>query len=459
MSDTLRRDIRSAFDARFEPSPGLGSRIFAALADAPQRRTAFPRWATAVAALVVLAVFAGAAVYLTPARYFVPGLNPTSVDALSMGPVFSGSDGWVIRRTIDLNQPGSTAIFYVTHDGGKTWSEKLTTTGSWYDMSFTPDGRAGVVWSVDETPRNCTPQVQGRSNSCTPPTERLTVFRTTDGGDQWVKQPSPPWAANGPTVGNSIYFSGMEGWALSPDNSNLRSPLSLYHTSDGGASWTRVGDFVPSIRPMGAIYGSGVYNLQFIDSLHGWFSAREPAETGHSGLMATSDGGVTWHEVQLTAPAGMAGAMVAGLPIVFPGDRAVLPIEMRAAGDNSSRSLLYLFSSSDGGYTWQNPVAMLPDSPGPVGRTPVMSILDPDHWWVSSQSQQGGDNVQAPPQLTFTTNGGRSFIQVHSPRIIQMRFVDANHGWAEAVAGPFNHNQLLRSDDGGRHWTELSVPS
>jgi photosystem II stability/assembly factor-like uncharacterized protein len=71
----------------------------------------------------------------------------------------------------------------------------------------------------------------------------------------------------------------------------------------------------------------------------------------------------------------------------------------------------------------------------------------------------GGDNVQAAPTLTYTTDGGQTFATVSSPRIIQMKFTDRTHGWAEAVTGPQNRNQLIRTVDGGRHWSEVVVPS
>jgi photosystem II stability/assembly factor-like uncharacterized protein len=152
--------------------------------------------------------------------------------------------------------------------------------------------------------------------------------------------------------------------------------------------------------------------------------------------------------------------MVVGLPKVFADGRAVLPVEVRApGGSNTSRSRLYVFVSSDGGATWGTARAMTPASVVTVGEGPVVEFLDPDHWWVSSQSQMGGDKVQATPTLTYTSDGGQSFATVPSPRIIQMKFTNRTHGWAEAVTGPQNRNQLIRTVDGGRHWTEVVVPS
>jgi hypothetical protein len=213
------------------------------------------------------------------------------------------------------------------------------------------------------------------------------------------------------------------------------------------------------IRANGTVFGTGVFNLVFADATHGWYSARQPAQAAHSGLLATSDGGRTWTEVPLPSP-DAGGVMVVGIPTVFADGRAVLPVEVRAPGaDNASTSRLYVFGSSDSGVTWGSPRPMTPPSRVTVGEIPVIDFLDADHWWVSSQSQAGGDRVQAAPTVTFTADGGQSFTTVAAPRIIQMRFTDRTHGWAEAVTGPRNRNQLLRTQDGGRHWSEVLVPS
>jgi photosystem II stability/assembly factor-like uncharacterized protein len=459
MNHDLRSEIRSAFDARFEPSPGLATRVLALDPDLPHRRARWPRWASVVATILTIGLVGVVALLVSPARYLVPSLAPSSDTALSEGTFFTEKDGWVIRRTLPVHGPKASAVFYVTHDGGATWTEKLRADGNWFEMSWSPDRRTGVIWTVETTSSDCNPSANNQAGSCPAPLDKLVIYQTTDGGDQWTKRPSPPWMAGG-LLGNSVFFrDGTEGWAVSRPDKNFNSQLAVYHTGDGGLSWDRQGDFAPPIRANGAVFGTTQFNLGFSDSMHGWYSARQPAQSGHSGLMATSDGGRTWTEVQLTSP-DSSGGMVVGMPKVFGDGRAVLPVEVRGAGaPNASRSKLYAFVSSDRGATWGAPRPMTPAPVTTVGEGPVVEFIDPDHWWVSSQSQMGGDDVQPAPTLTYTSDGGQSFATVPSPRIIQMKFTDRLHGWAEAVAGPQNRNQLLRTADGGRHWTEVVVPN
>lgn len=458
MNHDLRSEIRSAFDARFEPSPGLANRVLALDLDLPRRRARWPRWASVVATILTIGLVGVVALFVSPARYLVPGLAPSSDTALSQGTFFTERDGWVIRRTLPVHSPKASAVFYVTHDGGATWTEKLRADGQWFEMAWSPDRRTGVIWTIDPTFGDCNPPGT-QAGSCPASVGKLVVYQTIDGGDHWTKRPSPPWIA-AHRVGNSVFFrDGAEGWAVSAADRNTSARLTIFHSVDGGASWERQGDFAPPIRANGAVFGTGQFNLVFSDSMHGWYSPRQPAQVGPSGLLATSDAGRTWTEVQLTTP-DASDAMVVGLPKVFADGRAVLPVEVRApGGSNTSRSRLYVFVSSDSGATWGTARAMTPTSVVTVGEGPVVEFLDPDHWWVSSQSRFGGDNIQAAPTVTYTADGGQSFATVPSPRIIQMKFTDRTHGWAEAVTGPQNRSQLMRTVDGGRHWTEVVVPT
>ncbi|MEA2667518.1 MAG: Photosynthesis system assembly factor, partial [Chloroflexota bacterium] len=85
------------------------------------------------------------------------------------------------------------------------------------------------------------------------------------------------------------------------------------------------------------------------------------------------------------------------------------------------------------------------------------------HWWFTAiNARSAGEPVpQAGPAVARTTDGGKTwmvFSDKNAPAILQMTFTDADHGWAMAIRGPNNTNNLLRTTDGGAHWQEVQVP-
>jgi photosystem II stability/assembly factor-like uncharacterized protein len=214
------------------------------------------------------------------------------------------------------------------------------------------------------------------------------------------------------------------------------------------ASWTRE-------------FGVNDSPLRFIDESTGWYATWQKATPGHSGLFVTRDGGATWTEQPFEALAGY--DMVLELPVVF-GDRYMLPVGARAIGgaDNATPNLIYAYTSTDGGRTWSEPRRMLgPVSASfqPVGDRWQAFYLDAGHWWLTSQSNTAGDNVQAKPAVARTSDGGRTWqVFAPAPRILVMSFADPANGWAEDVTGEKNTNGLLKTSDGGAHWTRVAIP-
>jgi photosystem II stability/assembly factor-like uncharacterized protein len=111
------------------------------------------------------------------------------------------------------------------------------------------------------------------------------VLATTDGGQTWRQQ-----ATNGVYYMTGVDFiSASEGWAAG--YVFFAAPCSgyqthLFHTVDGGASWTEIGT---------ACGFSG--EVDFADGLRGALISYGQAGTGH--LLVTTDGGTTWGDAGL----------------------------------------------------------------------------------------------------------------------------------------------------------------
>jgi hypothetical protein len=157
--------------------------------------------------------------------------------------------------------------------------------------------------------------------------------------------------------------------------------------------------------------------------------------------------------------------MVVERPSFFNNRQALLPVSLRRHGgaDNATPNLLYAYSSADGGATWKTPRPLLGAEVArfqPLGEQWSGFFPDASHWWVTSTGLTAGDGVQAAPGVARSMDAGATWrIYSPSPRILVMRFSDAEHGWAADVSGPQNTNGLLRTSDGGAHWVRVNLPA
>jgi photosystem II stability/assembly factor-like uncharacterized protein len=340
----------------------------------------------------------------------------------------NGNSRWIIKRSI--SQSPTVNELYETVDEGRTWQKRLQFTGVYDGMSFDQAGRNGVLWAVDLEAGGC-PAANGPVTDCAHvPTRGLIIYVTTDGGQHWTARPITPWPAQ------LVDFHGLEGWVRSSLGGGGSAPL--YHTSDGGANWAQVG-VVPDGSSQLA-FGVGETYLEFKNSSTGWFATRRAAQPGDSGLLLTRDGGRTWEPQALAAPAGVnLGDLVAGYPWILDGGQALLPV---FAGNRR-----FLYMSSDGGLSWTDPQPLKINGADPTGEEFQGFCLDVTHCWFGIGSG-----------LARTSDGGKSWQAFTSPTLLEMRFTDANSGWAVGVTGANNTNTVLRTMDGGNHWIQVQVP-
>jgi photosystem II stability/assembly factor-like uncharacterized protein len=187
------------------------------------------------------------------------------------------------------------AMFWVTRDGGKTWTEKsvgladvtyyaINAVGSkvWVagekeTIAYSSDG--GATWATQRT------NEAGGSNRFEAmfflnattgwatgaqfaPSYRGLVCRTTDGGKTWTRAIL--------SVGsklNSVYFYDNKlGWAAGYEAQKL------LRTTDGGKTWANVASKAFTDTPLG---------FAFVSKTKGWLSS-------WGGLLQTTDGGKTW---------------------------------------------------------------------------------------------------------------------------------------------------------------------
>ena len=117
--------------------------------------------------------------------------------------------------------------------------------------------------------------------------ELSDIFHTTDGGLSWTLQDN---GGSGIGAANSIYFSDLlHGWVVGKDGL-------IMNTEDGGESWNTLdpGD-------TGQNSSANFKTVFFLDADHGWFGSEKSPDTEGVGtrfVVETKDGGATWSTQQ-----------------------------------------------------------------------------------------------------------------------------------------------------------------
>jgi photosystem II stability/assembly factor-like uncharacterized protein len=457
--ERLAVEIRTAFDSRHVPSPGLENRLLSAIPweRPPGRTTSVPRLAGAVAAALTLLIVAAlvAPSLLSWLSVRIPGITGgPEGPAYSLASV-SGQSVFVVQSGISGQVAGN--VLLQSSDGGHTWTDRLHFVGVYDGMQVF--GTDGFIWAIDMEPHDCTPaQASGGGLRCGSPSYALTLYRTADGGSSWTAVPAPTFP-----VDDAFFLDASHGWAVSGSPQTGFGSEPLYATSDGGATWTRAGT-LPQQAPMGRVYGVGSYRVTFSrqadGSLRGWY-------IGAAHLYTSTDGGSSWLPVAISAPEAVAGwtvtptqpAFSPGLLAPPGGQEGVLAIAYRdpTGPDNATANRIYLYVSHDGGSNWSD-FRPAPAGFAPVGDIVSTSILDSTHIWLTSLSLSGGDNVQAAPAIARTSDGGVTWtVARNTPRILVMTFADPTHGYALDVSGPNNTNGIVRTSDAGATWQRVHL--
>jgi photosystem II stability/assembly factor-like uncharacterized protein len=331
-----------------------------------------------------------------------PTVNPEVVTSPHIRKLFmiDPSNGWAIGNSYVLR----------TGDGGATWYNVTMPDVSSVLNGFFQDSNRG--WAL--TPN--------------------TLYRTIDGGIRWTRYEVP---FNG---GFIQFLDDLNGFVLSGEPSGMqKQAVSLYQTTDGGATWALKYAIDPSQPNNTLPFGGHKLGMTFRNATTGWVGGDIPTP-GFVYLYKTTNGGVTWSQQSLALPPGYESAyIIIESPKFFGANDAILPVWMVT---NTGQDL-FIYVSRDGGATWTRSAGMLPKGK----RTDFISINNGFAW-----SSNGFVGV--------TQNSGASWSQVTSnvnfgddaPAI---DFVTSVTGWL--IQYPVNGiTPLYRTTNGGMTWTLVS---
>jgi photosystem II stability/assembly factor-like uncharacterized protein len=408
-----------------------------------QRRGRFPRrrvW-VALAILLVLSLGLTTTLFLR-ARQAGPGATGPASGAAPLDVGFVTADsGW-----LTVEGGGHTTVL-LTGDGGRHWRKSLPLPANALAQVRFLDTRNGLVFTSSPQERQ----------------DRL--YRTEDGGRHWelVTLPAAPTANSG--GGRLAFADALHGWYLQPAfNSRTSQDFTLYRTADGGRSWSPLVTVDIGHPTSHGLSNAGVKTgLAFRDAQNGWIGQITP---GQALMWLTHDGGASWEPATLPPPATgwePSADVSTGLDLQhsrYP-DAIEATVMSPTAAPTAPRA--YLYVSAEGGRSWTGP-RPLPEPPAgaqPSAVAPPVAFAGPASWWYPRgsalfESQDAGQQWRPEGSLP----GGRQFARLEA--------VDASHLWSIAgrparcppsgdCLASWTDRGLLRTADGGRHWTPVPV--
>jgi photosystem II stability/assembly factor-like uncharacterized protein len=463
MKPSARSAIRNDVLAEYEmPDTSLAARVLRALPDVPvgrvphRGRVALQTMAVVLAALMIGVTMIGVRVsrgeMALPAGlpFGVGGLHPPAASYSIVDAQYLSADtAWIVAQLYVHNGP---TVLMNTTDGGKTWREQFRIPdGSSIDNLRFWSARDGELTEVvpSTLPPSKTPGAPGSSNMVP------RLYRTQDGGASWQLVDRPvDWGAVG---ASSFFLSEMEGWRILHDGA---FPGTVQHTADGGGTWVTVGTL-----PAGAWLGS----LTFTDSRTGWMAASQsksyaweangrpiPYTPPTALFFVTHDGGQSWAAVDVPLPTEAAANDVRLESPVFFGSRdGVLEFEISGpppAYSPESPSQAppqgwthsYILTTHDGGQQWANLIQM----PGGLQQGGAL-FFNARHWLLSRG-----------PSISETLDAGKTWTtrQVLANGLefsfAPWNYIDARTIWSQVGA-----DMLVRSTDGGAHWSAITPPT
>ena len=366
--------------------------------------------------------------------------NMTSFSITGM--VFADTSyGWVTR---DSNGVEAYAAVQITEDGGATWtsislpepadSPGLFGSGNWCATRhprLTGRGQGSlVVWCKDYG-----------SGGATYHSYRYT---TRDGGATWTIQDIP----------SGTFFAFPDALIVASSANRDSDQTAVHASRNDGASWQShtIVDF----------YTSG---WDFVDPLHGW--VRASWDDGRRALMHTSDGGLTWTELDSSCvfnlPSGRELQNLQITSISMSNTRSGWAVGA-APGDNDR-----ILVTTNGGERW---IDVTPPEPLLSTATDIAALgyfLDSQHAWVTFALEP--HSTPASVSIWRTSDGGRSWVSSPLPDIANLIasyspyhlfFLDADHGWFMAAleSGMQRvYSAVYTTSDGGASWTRILDPS
>lgn len=316
-------------------------------------------------------------------------------------------DGWGVTETEIVN----------TNDGGVTW------------YNVTPPGLTDVGYSVltdflDQT--HAWVQVADFNNF----PNGGTLYRTSNGGITWDSFATPF------SAGVMEFLDANNGWMMADLGVGAGSmAISVFQTSDGGATWSRAYTNDPNLEGAGDSLPLGGIKVMLVplDVKNAWIGG-VIYSSGSTYLFRSEDAGRTWSQVSMRLPAAAQSSELTIEQVKF-----ISPTQgFVAIRMTSTARETILYKTNDGGETWEPAPAKLPGS----GRLEIpsaqeMIFYSDSQFYVTKDAANSFEIID--PDIAFGDS------------LTDMSFVNSSMGWV-VITSPTDERALYKTSDGGYTW-------
>jgi photosystem II stability/assembly factor-like uncharacterized protein len=288
----------------------------------------------------------------------------TAVGYSLQQPLFAGRDGWAGG----LQAAGSTAEYFVTHDGGRTWQTA---------PAAAPNEGGSVV------------SIGGGEVWATGLSQNVAILHAAADSGRLAATPAQPIRGDWTNV--LVIAGGREIAYVTNGN----APRQTFVTHDGGRSWQRIPPLCPAAAGgvLLAAYGNTV-----------WAECQQPpARQPQIALEWSPDGGRTWERRAPTTASAV---------------ERIQPVSARVAWALSADGVIR--RTTDGGQTWSQVWSAAGSQPATLktavsianaaGSPPILIAQSPTTASIVMTLTRGNGRQQRTNVVLYrTTDGGRSW--------------------------------------------------
>lgn len=347
--------------------------------------------------------------------FFTDALNGWAVanEVVNVNP-FGDADGWKGR-------------VWHTSNGGSTWTEQTFPQGIGlvHKIYFQTDQQG---WAVGVRNLSLYPFAQ---TVC-------AMYYTENGGQTWMKKYDP----NIDFVFTDIMFTdSLSGWAVGFAGNSAENGGSIFKTTDGGTTWTRIQQAYT------------LWRVKFLDSQRGYAVGAMYGAAWGPPVLRTIDSGATWQMIRMKKnnDQGLYGLSVFDKNVLAIGDEGYIATSTDAWGEFGFPHGESLFTQKIISTLYQfEDIFFINEQKGwAVGS----KKNGPDDW--AQVILHTSDNGQTwREQYYFETGEGLGF----AFRLNAVQFVDEKKGWAVGsnmnLYGSDPTTGILYTHDGGQTWTQ-----
>jgi photosystem II stability/assembly factor-like uncharacterized protein len=250
------------------------------------------------------------------------------------------------------------------------------------------------------------------------------ILQTKNGGNTW----NPIYSEKSGTIEKVFFKNQSVGWIIE-QGSNIKqtAEYKILRTDDGGKTFNIKWSATLNTYPRADFY------LKFFDENNGYAIV---ADT----FIKTDDGGKSWQSVSI-----MDGFTIYSVSFISK--------DIGWADGIGNNNSVIVFKTTDGGKSWTKQFEN--DYSEPYSPITIDFINQNTGWFII------GTGDGSPGFLYKTTDGGKSFVMINnkinvfSPGISMLNFVNEKEGWISTAAGARGVvGGLLYTSDGGKTFVD-----